>query len=100
MALEGEESVVTNHAAAIVRNLDELFAAGFDLDANACGASIERVLEKFFDDGGRSLHHFAGGDLVGNGFGENVDAAHAVVSRQSSAKLAHDGRNARCQSLR
>ena len=85
VALEGQQGVVAHHAAAVVGDLDELLAAGFDLDPDAGGAGVERVLEQFLDHRSRALHHFAGGDLVGNGFGENVDAAHGI-SRRSSAR--------------
>ena len=40
--------------------------AAFDVDAEFGGAGVERVLEQLLDDGGRALHHLAGGDLVGD----------------------------------
>src|SRR5258708_1806217 len=66
VALEGEESVVLDHAVAVVGNADELAAAGFDFDADAGGTGVERVFEKFFDDGGGAFDDFAGGNLVGH----------------------------------
>jgi hypothetical protein len=57
--------------------LDELLAPGLDVDANALGSCIERVLEKFLYDGRRTLHHLAGSNLIGDIFGEDVDVAHA-----------------------
>ena len=76
MALEGQQGVVAHHAAAVVGDLDELLAAGLDLDLDAGGAGIERIFEQFLDHRSRPLHHFAGGDLVGNVFRKNVDSAH------------------------
>ena len=76
MALKGEQRVVAHHAAAVVCDADELAAAAFDLDANAGGAGIERVFEQLLDYGRRAVHHFAGGDLVGDLVGEYADAAH------------------------
>ena len=77
MALEGEQSVVAHHAAAVVGDADEAAATGFNFDADAGGAGIEGVLQQLLDDGGGAVDDLAGGDLVGNLVGENADAAHA-----------------------
>ena len=83
VALEGEHGVVVQHAAAVVDDLDELLAARLDVDADAMGAGIERVLQQLLHHRCRALHDLAGSDLVGDIFGENVDAAHgSVVSDQ------------------
>ena len=50
--------------------------AGFDLDADAVGAGVERILQQFLDHGRWPVHHLAGGDLVGHLVGKNADAAH------------------------
>ena len=84
MTFEGQQCVVANHAAAVVGDLDQFLAARLHLNANSPGAGVERVFKKLFDDRGGTLHHLAGGDLVSNGFGKDVDAAHGVVGRQSS----------------
>ena len=76
MALEGEQRIVAHHAATVVHDADELAAAAFDLDADAGGAGVERVLEQLLDHGRGTVDHFAGGDLVGDLVGEYVDAAH------------------------
>ena len=81
MALEGEQGVVAQHAAAVVGDADEPAAAGFDFDADAGGAGVERVLEELLDDGRGALDHFAGGDLVGDQVGEDADAAHGSIVR-------------------
>ena len=78
MALEGEESVVADHAVAVVGDADELAAAAFDLDADARGAGVEGVFEEFLDDGGGAFDDFAGGDLVRHEVGEDADAAHGL----------------------
>ena len=78
VALEGEEGVVLDHAVAVVGDADEFAAAGFDLDADAGGAGVERVFEEFFDDGGGAFDDFAGGDLVRHEVREDADAAHSV----------------------
>ena len=76
VALEGQQGVVAHHAAAVVGDLDELLAAGLDLNLDARRTGIERVLQQLLHHRRRPLHHFAGGDLVRDVFGENVDAAH------------------------
>ena len=78
VALEGEESVVLDHAVAVVGDADEFAAAGFDLDADAGGSGVEGVFEELFDDGGGALDDFAGGDLVRHEVREDADAAHEV----------------------
>ena len=79
MALEGQQRVVAVHALAVVGDADESAPACLDLDADAIGAGVQRVLQQFFDDRGRPVHHFAGGDLVGNLVGKYADAAHLVL---------------------
>ena len=76
VTLEGEHGVVAHHAASVVDHLDQLAAARLDVDANATGPGIERVLQQLFRDRCGALDDLAGGDLVGYIFGENVDAAH------------------------
>ena len=61
---------------AVVADADELAAAGFDLDADAVGPGIERVLQQFLDHGGGAIDDFAGGDLVRHLVGKNADATH------------------------
>ena len=80
VTLEGEQRVVVGHAVAVVDDADHALAAGFDFDANAVGAGVERVFEQLLDDGGGALDDFAGGDAVGDSFREYADAAHAVRS--------------------
>src|SRR5689334_22166629 len=84
MTLKGEHSVVAYHAASVVGDLDQLLPARLDIDLDARGPGVEGVLKQLLDYRGRPLHHFAGGDLVGHGFGENVDLAHrwSVASGQ------------------
>src|SRR5580704_17065915 len=76
MALESQQSIIAHHAAAVVSDLDELLAAGFNLNPDAGCARIERIFDQLLGHRSRTLHHFAGGDLVGNVFGKNVNSAH------------------------
>src|SRR5580693_7780941 len=91
MAFEGEHGIVAHHAAAVVGDLDQLFATSFDVDLDASRACVERVLEQLFYHRGRALHHFAGGDLVGDVLGEDVDAAHGAVLSSRFSVLSGGG---------
>ena len=68
--------------------------AGFHFDAQVRRAGVERVLQQLLDHRSRPLHHFAGGDLIGDLVGKNADAAHdahySPVALLSSANLAAD----------
>ena len=64
---------------AVVGDADQPAPAGLDLDADAGGSGVQGVLQKFFHDRGRPVHHLAGGDLVGNLVGKYADAAHSSL---------------------
>ena len=76
MTLEGQQGVIAAHAVAVIDDADELAASGFDLDANARGACVERVFEKLLDDGGRALDDLSGGNLIRNLVRKNANPAH------------------------
>jgi hypothetical protein len=76
VALEGQQSIVAEHAATVVGDADQAAAAGFDLDAQLGGPGVERILEQLFDDRSGALDDFTGGDLVGDLVGQDADAAH------------------------
>ena len=76
MALKGQQGVVAIHAVAVVGNANQLAPAAFDLDADAVGAGVEGILQQLFHDRGGPVHHFAGGDLVGDLVRKNADAPH------------------------
>ena len=78
MPLECQHGIVAHHAAAIVDDLDQLLPARFDVDANAAGARIQRVLQQLLHHRCRTLHHLARGDLVGNAFRQYVNLPHLV----------------------
>jgi hypothetical protein len=92
MALECQHGIVAHHAATVVGDLDQLLPARFDADLDARCPGVQRVLEHFLNDGRRTLHHFAGGDLVGYGLGEYVDSAHGsgVRDRGSVVSVADE----------
>ena len=69
VALEGEQSVIVGHAAAVVGHPDQALAARLDGHFNAPGAGVNGVLDQLLHHRRRPLHHLAGGDFVGDGFG-------------------------------
>jgi len=75
VALEGQQRVVAQHAAAIVGDADEAPAAGFHLHADLGGAGVQAIFEQLLDHRGRPLDHFSGGDFIGDLVGEDANAA-------------------------
>src|SRR5689334_11776317 len=90
MAFEGQQGIVTNHATAVIGDLDEFFASGFDLNFDAGGTGVQRVFQEFFDHGGRALDDLSSGDFVGNGFGKDVNLTH-----ESVASFSDEGRQSK-----
>jgi hypothetical protein len=78
VALESEQSIVLDHAVAVVGNADELAAPGLDLDADAGGSGVDRVFEQLLDNRCGTLDDFSGGYLVGYQVREDANAAHRV----------------------
>ena len=76
MSLERKKRVVAQHAAAIVGDLNELFAARFNVDPNAGRTGIQRIFEQFFDHRSRTFYYLASGDLIGNVLRQYVNSAH------------------------
>ena len=64
VTLEREARVGRAHAAAVVRDGDEIATAVAHLDADPRGAGVERVLDQLLHHRGRALDHLAGGDLI------------------------------------
>ena len=77
--LKAEQRVVSVHPDPVVGHADEAASAGLNLDGDALGPGVERVLDQFLYHAGWALHHFAGGDLVGNNFWKQVDGTHATA---------------------
>ena len=70
---EREDRVGARHAGAVVGDCDQRGAAAEDFDADRPRARIERVLDQFLDGRRRALDDFAGRDLAGDLFGQDVD---------------------------
>ena len=76
MALEGQQGVVAQHAAAIVGNADQAPAARLHFHAQLGSARVQRIFEQLLDHGSGPLDHLSGGDFVGDLVGQDADAAH------------------------
>src|SRR4029077_10323715 len=60
--------------------LDEPLPARLDVDPDAARTRVQRILQQLLHHRGRTLHHLAGSDLVGNDFGKDVDSTHGERS--------------------
>ena len=78
MPFKSKQRVVTDHAAAVIGNLDKFFPTGFDLQLNARGSRIQRVLQQFLYHRRRTFNYLARSNLVGNSFGEDMNTAHRL----------------------
>ena len=76
VAFEAEQRVVAAHAGAVVGHADEAASAGLNFDGDSRRLGVEGVFNQFLHDAGGALDHFAGGDLVGDVFGQQADAVH------------------------
>ena len=81
VAFQAEQRVVTAHAGAVVGHAHETAAAGLNLDGEARRLRVERVFDQLLHDAGGAFDHFAGGDLIGDVFGQQTDAIHRCVKR-------------------
>jgi hypothetical protein len=79
--LERELGVGARHAVPVVADAHERRAAVLDLDVDAAGTRVERVLAELLDDGRRPLDHLAGRDLVDEVVGETLDGRQGSASR-------------------
>jgi hypothetical protein len=73
MALDRQQQVVRRHAAAIVGDRDQRFAAVANADFDAARAGVEGVFHQFLDDRSRPFNHLAGGDPVDDGLRQSAD---------------------------
>lgn len=66
--LEGKDLEVSRrNAAAVVDDLEPLFAVVFEGDFDGGGAGVEAVLDQLFDGGGEVEDDLAGADSVDHG---------------------------------
>ncbi len=62
---ESQRQVVGVDTGAVIAHPDTLGTAVVHVDIDTVGAGIETVFQQFLDHRGGTLHHLAGGDLVG-----------------------------------
>ncbi len=73
MTAERKDRVGARHAGAVVGDRDQRRSAAQNLDAHRARARIERVLDQLLDGRRRTLDDFAGRNLAGDLFGQDVD---------------------------
>ena len=78
VALEGQQRIVAQHAAAVIGDADQAAAAALDIDPQIGGPGVEGVFEEFFDYRCGPLNHLSGRDFVSDVVGEDADSAHAL----------------------
>src|SRR5207253_6226802 len=78
-------------AFAVVPDAEPFRATELDVNREAAAAGIDRVFDQLLDDGGRTLDHFARGDLVGEISWETGDAAHRLNCGLPCENLHHGG---------
>ena len=78
VAQEGDARVLGGHALPVILHADEGGPAVADLHRHAVSPGVKGVFHQLLDDGGRPLHHLAGGDHIRHMRGENVDFGHSM----------------------
>ena len=71
--LDRERQVVRRHAVPVIGDADQFLAALGQHDLDTGRPGIERVFDQFLNHARRPFDHFAGGDAVGQSFGETAD---------------------------
>jgi hypothetical protein len=79
VACKRERQLLLADAAAVIGHLDQLDAAARELDRDFPRAGVDAVFEQFLERGGRTVDHFAGGDLVDEQLGQDPDVRHAPL---------------------
>ena len=85
MPLDREPQVARGNALAVVAHPDEALAALLDVDDDARGFGVERVLDQFLNHRSGPFDHLARGDLVDDVVGESLDRLHDQSSSQERA---------------
>ena len=76
MAFQRKQRVIAAHARAVIGHAHQASPARPNFDRDFLRPGIEGVFDQFLDHARRPLHHFAGGDLVGDLLGKQLDAVH------------------------
>ena len=76
VALKGQQRVVAVHAAAVVGHPDQPPPARFHIHADARGPRVQGVFQQLLHHRRRTVHHLAGGNLVGHLVRQDANAAH------------------------
>lgn len=78
VSFQTHERVVTIHSAAVIGHTDQSNSAALDTNLDIGGSGVDAVFDEFFRDGSGAFDDFAGGNLAGEGFGEETDFSHEI----------------------
>ena len=78
MARESDADLLRRDADAVVAHADQAAAAAFQLDLDAPRARVQGVLDQFLDHRGRPFDDLAGGDLIDECVGQDLDGQRAT----------------------
>ena len=73
MTLHRQRQFRRADTATVIDDAHQPKAAVFDVDVDPRGPGVEAVLHQFLDERGRTLDHFAGGDLVDERAGQQLN---------------------------
>ena len=83
MPQKGHPGILRGHAAAVIRDPDAGGAPILDGNGDVSGPGVKGVFHQLLDDGGRPLHHFAGGNHIRHMGREYIDNRHGKSSCES-----------------
>src|SRR5689334_4305803 len=90
MSLEGEQSIVAQHPAAVVGHANQPSAAALNFNTQLGRPGIQRVFDQFFDYRSRTLDNLTGRNLICDRIGEDAYSAHLdqpLIDARNSALL-------------
>jgi hypothetical protein len=87
VAFERKQRIVAAHAGTVVGHANQAASARADFDGDFLRAGIERIFHQLLHNARGPLDHFAGGDLVGDLFGKQLDAVHPENFKSGGANV-------------
>ena len=78
VADESRWDILGINTGAVIADLDQLYAAGFNADGDLRCTGIDGVFQQFLDHRCRALHHLTGGDQLRSMLIQNMDDCHGL----------------------
>lgn len=73
MSLEATPGIFRTHPFTVVDDLHQRLPGIIEDEVDLCGVGIDCVFQQFLYGTGRTLNHFAGGDLIGDVVWQDVN---------------------------